>query len=82
VRTLPRHRAIAPALEELARELDGRARVLKVDVDEHPELAREHRVSSIPCLVVFKNGREVRRFVGITPKARLADALDEAGAAA
>src|SRR6266511_1713361 len=75
-------RALAPALDELAREVAGRARVAKVDVDENPDLARRYDVSSIPCLVVFRDGREVRRIVGLTPKARIADALDAAAAAA
>jgi len=75
-------RALAPALDELAREVAGRARVVKVDVDENPDLARRYDVSSIPCLVIFRDGREVRRIVGLTPKARIAEALDTADAAA
>lgn len=74
-------RALAPALDELAREVIGRARVVKVDVDENPGLAERYGISSIPCLVIFKNGREVRRIVGLTPKARIADAFDTASAA-
>lgn len=73
-------RALAPALEELARELAGRARVVTVDVDASPDLARRWGVSSIPCLVVFRGGREVRRMVGFAPKARIADALESAAA--
>ncbi len=78
-------RALAPALDELAREVAGRARIVKVDVDENPDLARQYDVSSIPCLVIFKGGREAKRIVGLTPKARIAEALDTAdttGAAA
>ncbi len=75
-------RALAPSLDELAREVAGRARVVKVDVDENPELARRYDVSSIPCLLIFRDGREVGRMVGLTPKARIADALDRAAAAA
>ncbi len=73
-------RALAPALDELAREVSGRAHVVKVDVDENADLAQRYGVSSIPCLVVFRDGREVRRIVGLTPKARIADALDSAAA--
>ncbi len=68
-------RALAPALDELVREASGRARVVRVDVDENAELAQRYGVSSIPCLVVFQDGREVRRIVGLTPKACIADAL-------
>src|SRR5512137_2144375 len=60
-------RAMAPVLDELAIELAGRARVVKLDVDQAPELARAHRISSIPCLVIFKDGREVGRIVGAVP---------------
>jgi thioredoxin len=72
-------RALAPALDDLAREVAGRARIVKVDVDENPDLARQYDVSSIPCLVIFRNGREAKRIVGLTPKARIAAALDTAG---
>lgn len=75
-------RALAPALDELARDLADRARVVKVDVDEHPELARAYEVSSIPCLVIFRDGKEARRIVGLTPKARIAEALERVASAA
>ena len=75
-------RALAPALDELARDVAGRARIVKVDVDENPELARRYDVSSIPCLVVFRDGREVTRIVGVMPMARIAEALDAPSAAA
>ena len=73
--------ALAPTLDELARDLAGRARVVKLDVDEAPHLAREYQVSSIPCLVVFKGGREVGRLVGAVPKRRIAGVLEAALAA-
>ena len=68
-------RALAPALDELARDLAGRARIVKLDVDEHPELARRYDVSSIPCLVVFRDGREVTRIVGVLSETRNYSAL-------
>ncbi len=74
-------RALAPTLDELAGDLAGRARVVKLDVDEAPELARRYAISSIPCLVVFKGGREVGRLVGAVPKRRIAGALETALAA-
>lgn len=74
-------RALAPTLDELAIDLAGRARIVKLDVDQAPELARQHDVSSIPCLVVFKGGREVGRIVGAVPKRRIAGALEDALAA-
>lgn len=61
-------RMIAPVVEELAQELQGQAAVGKVNVDEEGDLARQFRVSSIPCLIVFENGREARRTVGAQGK--------------
>ncbi len=74
-------RALAPTLDELAGDLAGRARVVKLDVDEAPGLARQYGISSIPCLVVFRGGREVGRLVGAAPKRRIAGALETALAA-
>jgi len=71
-------RALAPTLESLAREFVGRAGVVKVDVEASPELAERFRVASIPCLVVFGQGREIGRIVGTAPKAQLAAALQRA----
>jgi thioredoxin 1 len=62
-------RMVAPVLEELAEELDGKLRIGKVNVDENQELAMQYRVSSIPAFVLFKNGQPVDRVVGAMPKA-------------
>lgn len=59
---------IAPALNELARELYGSARVAKVNVDENEDLASRFCVRSIPMLVVFKDGRIVDQMIGAVPK--------------
>lgn len=69
---------IAPAIDELAKDYAGRAVVAKVNVDEVPSLAERFGVSSIPTLVILKNGSEVKRFVGVTRKEVLAAALDAA----
>lgn len=61
-------RMVAPVLEELADELDGKLRIGKVNVDENQELAMQFRVSSIPAFVLFKNGQAVDRAVGAMPK--------------
>ncbi|MCG8450676.1 MAG: thioredoxin [Pirellulales bacterium] len=71
-------RQIAPLVEELAGENDGSARVTKLNVDEAPNSAQNYGVSSIPTLMVFKNGEVVDRFVGVQPKARLQEAIDAA----
>ena len=63
-------RMLAPTVAELAREADSYL-VGKVNVDEQPELARRFSIMSIPTLVVTEAGREVRRIVGVVPKARI-----------
>ncbi len=60
-------RAVAPALERLARERAGRLKVVKVDVDAEPEIARRFAVQSIPLLVLTRDGAEVDRLVGAAP---------------
>ncbi len=71
-------RQIAPMVEELAGENSGSAKVGKVNIDESPDSANSYGVSSIPTLMVFKNGEVIERFVGMQPKARLQEAIDAA----
>ena len=66
----PPCQALHPILEELAEEL-GDFLIVTVDIDENPDLAEEYEVSSIPCVMVFKDGKEVDRRVGLQPKKRL-----------
>jgi len=71
-------RAIAPALEQLAAEYAGRARVVKVDVDRCPATARRFGIRSIPTLALFQGGEPVETTVGLQGKDRLARLLDGA----
>ena len=64
-------RMIAPAVDQLATELAGKAKVVTVDIDEHSEVAGRYGIMSIPALVVFKGGQEVDRIVGAAPKAQI-----------
>ena len=66
-------RAIAPILEQLAEEFKGKAKVVKINVDENSEAASQMGVMNIPTLIVFKGGKEADRVVGALPK----DALRE-----
>jgi thioredoxin 1 len=61
-------RALAPTIEELAREYKGKILVGKLDVDDNPNTAECYQVFSIPTLIVFKDGFEVERLVGLCPK--------------
>lgn len=71
-------RMIAPIIEQLAQEYDGRAIVCKVDVDESPETARKYGVMSIPTLAIFKGGQAVQTSVGASPKPKVQEMLDAA----
>jgi thioredoxin 1 len=71
-------RAIAPLLDELAGEYAGKAKVVKINVDDHQAVAQRYRVSSIPNLIVFKDGQVAQQIVGAVPKSRLSQALDTA----
>lgn len=68
-------RMLAPVVEEVAEETEGRAIVGKLNVDEEMELARKYRVASIPTLIVFEGGQEVRRSVGVIDKEDILDLL-------
>ena len=71
-------RMIAPMLDELANDYKGKAAIAKVDVDSAGGLAQEFSVSSIPTLLIMKNGQEVNRFIGVTAKEELSKAIDAA----
>ena len=60
-------RMMAPVLEELSEKLSGKADFFNLDVDEAPEVAAAFGISSIPCLVLLKNGEPVSRSVGFRP---------------
>ena len=62
---------VGPILEQLAKEFAGRLKVVKVNVDENPRLARQFDARSIPTLVVLRDGRVVDRIVGALPKEQL-----------
>ena len=61
-------RMMAPVLNDLAGDLNGNAYVGKVDVEQNRELAQKHNIRNIPTMVLFKNGKEVNRFVGVKTK--------------
>ena len=69
-------RMIAPVVDEIAADYEGRLKVGKLNVDENNELASRYGVMSIPTLLVFKDGQPVERIVGFQPKKELAAKID------
>ena len=69
---------MTPVIDELASEFGDKVTVAKIDVDSQQELATKFQVSSIPTIIVFKDGEIAERFVGVTSKSDLATALDAA----
>ena len=69
-------RMLAPVLEEISDALSGKADFFNVDVDESPALAQEFGVSSIPCLVLLKNGRPVSQSVGFRPAGQIREWIE------
>jgi thioredoxin 1 len=64
---------IAPVVEELAGELDGKLKVTKMDVDANPQTAMQYGIRSIPTLLVFTGGQVVEQIIGAVPKRHLVD---------
>jgi len=71
-------RMLGPTIEELSGENAGTFRIGKVNVDANNRLAMTYNVASIPTIMIFSGGQLVQQFMGVQPKARLQQALDEA----
>jgi thioredoxin 1 len=69
-------RMLGPVIEELATDFEGRAVVAKLNTDENGDAPRRYNVMGIPTMIVFKNGEEVERLVGVRPKQAIAEKLD------
>jgi len=70
-------RMLAPVLEQLAKDYDGRVRVGKLNVDDHSAIATRYGVMSIPTLLLFKEGKVVEQYIGSTSRDNLAKILDK-----
>lgn len=69
-------RFLAPVVDQIAHEMAGRLRVMKLNVDENPATASRFDIRGIPALLVFKGGREVERIVGAQPKSAIVQRLE------
>lgn len=68
---------IAPSLEALAEEYQGKVKIVKVNVDSNPELSATYGVRNIPTLMTFKNGQMTHRSAGAMPKSQLANLINQ-----
>lgn len=72
----PPCRMLGPIIEEVSKAVAGRAKVVALDVDESGDTASRFNVLNVPTLILFKNGKEVRRLVGVTPKEKIIEQID------
>ena len=69
-------RMVAPILEEIATEMNGKARIGKLDIDQNPGTASQYGVMSIPTLLLFKNGQQVDKIIGAASKTQITEMID------
>ena len=68
---------MAPTLEEIAKDLEGKLRVGKLNVDENPETTSKYGIRAIPTLILFKAGKEVGQAIGVQPKEELISFINQ-----
>ena len=68
---------MSPVIDEIAEEIGDTAKVGKVNSDDNMDLAEKYEIMSIPTIMVIKNGQEVKRFLGVTPKEDIIKAINE-----
>ncbi|PIE82094.1 MAG: thioredoxin [Cardiobacteriales bacterium] len=64
-------RAVAPILEEIAAEYDGKFTIAKINVDENNDIAAQYGIRSIPTMILFKNGEQIDTIIGLASKSKL-----------
>lgn len=70
-------RMVAPVVEEISEQYDGKVKVVKVNTDDNPSVASQYGIRSIPTLMIFKGGQRVDMVVGAVPKTTLANTLEK-----
>ncbi len=70
-------RVIAPILEEVSREMEGKLRIAKVNVDDSPDIASQYGVRGIPTLILFKEGQIKGQMVGVNPKSSIVSLIQK-----
>jgi thioredoxin 1 len=69
---------VAPVLEEIAREMGDKVKIVKLDIDANPNVARDYRIMSVPTLTIFKGGTPVQSVAGARPKSDLVKLIESA----
>lgn len=70
-------RKLAPIIEEIAQEYDGKAKFVKIKADENLQTAQKYAISGVPCLLYFKNGEPIERIVNMVPKSIIVTNLNK-----
>lgn len=70
-------RKLGPVLDEVAEELKGKIKIVKINTDENLKTAKEYSISGLPSLLVFKNGKAVERLVGLMPKSSILSNIEK-----
>lgn len=68
---------VAPVIEEIAKEYDGKIKIGKLNTDDNPRMAMQYQIMGIPSLVLYKNGEVMDRIVGVVPKEHITRILDK-----
>ena len=68
---------LAPVFQEVGNEFEGKAKFYKIDIDESLDIARQFSVSTVPTVIIFRNGQDVERLVGFMPKENLVSKIKE-----
>ena len=67
---------LGPIIEEIAKEFEGKVKVGKLNTAENPEIAQQYEIRGVPTLIIFKDGKGIKRAVGLRPKKAIASALN------
>lgn len=68
---------LAPVLEEVSKDYTGKLKFAKLDTERYPRIAMEQGISGIPCLIIFKDGKEIDRIIGFSPKPILKQKIEK-----
>ncbi len=68
---------LGPVFEEVSKEYDGKLKFAKISTEDYPNVAQENHITGIPCLIIFKEGKEVDRIVGFNPAPALKQKIDQ-----